>query len=260
MNQDFTKVKAKLTKLFKLSDHTSASAGEIENALAAATQLMLKHNLTREDIDLGDDTDPLKNLTIGRTHTVTYGHMYVQWENTLSWFVCEFLGTVKHYVRLKQKLRKDGIALLNKQGKQRLGGYIYFYGPQDDCVEAVELRDELAAAVAIAAQVKYASFWQGDGAAYAEGFVQGLRDAHVKAKKELASMDEATTALVLTNDKTLLAIRSKADSWLRDEAGIKLQSGDRRDGAGGSHAARNEGRADGRNYGVGRKTSTKRIS
>lgn len=261
MKTDLSKIKDKLAKLLRLSEDGGASEGEIQNALAMSSRLMAKHQLTREDVCF-EDEDPIANVQYGRRYVYVAGKHIRGWENSLMWFVVEFMGTVSHYQeRGSHIIRKNGIVQLTDRDEPKYASRYCFYGPDDDCEVAAELFEELHAAIVIMATTRYGTHWRGDGAAYSEGFVYGLKQANRKAKIELKQGDEATGAYMLQVQKTELALVDGGKDWLRRECKIKLTTSRASRGTTcGSGAAHNEGKQDGSNYSVNKPNATKKLS
>lgn len=257
--RDLSKIKDKLRKLLNLSGDVSASEGEIDNAMSAATRIMAQHNLTRDDIDMKSD-DPVANVRMGRHATTSIGGNLSTWESMLAHFVVRFIGYVSWYKTGTQMLKKNGLAVLDEQGNQRKGCLVYFYGSDDSCDAAIEIYEELRDTISAMAQLLHGSWYRGDGALYAQGFCQGLKDAHLRSVQALKDGDHETTALVLRDEKNQLAVQRKSTNWLKKEHGVRLSSGGRRSGASGDPNAYRQGRADGKNYNPSRPSGTRKIA
>lgn len=250
METNIDRIKDKLAKLLRLGENSAATDGEVSNALNMAAALMAKHQLTREDIDTNAE-DPIAKVAIGRHTAFTKGGNLTTWENLIQHFVCEFIGSVACYNAGKMQARRNGIAV--DGGKQ--ANALVFYGSDDDARAAVALFEELSYSISAMAIIRWGSWARGDGAAYAYGFAQGLRDANKVAKRELLNTDATTSALILVNRETQLAIVSKGRAWLAATHGVQLQSrSGRRTNFSSSNAgsAMSEGRRDGANYNVNR--------
>ena len=248
MNTDLNKIKDKLAKLIRLSEDSGATDGEISNAINAAQQLMARHNLSREDIDESNKSDPCQKVEMNRFRAFFHGKNRTAWECRLALFVVDFYGTIKYYSTSAHDLRGESRAVM------------MFYGPSDDSEGAAELFAELDSAIATMATIRFGGFARKDGAVYAEGFVEGLREKLVTEKLAIRQADAQTSALMVVSDTRALALRKKAESWLAVSCGIKLRQGSGLSGGSGSRDARSQGRADGRNYGVARKTPLKKLA
>lgn len=246
---DITTIKQRLAKLIRLSEDESASAGEIDNALNMAAQLMAKHQLTRDDIDYSgtDGPDSLDRIRMGRHCCLAKGSRVTTWEIILSGFVSRLIGSVQHYLSREIKL------LAGANGGAAYGSGFYYYGPQDDAEEAAELFRELQDTIAIMAIAKWGGYARSDGAAYAEGFVTALLEKLAAEIDKLKSGDEQTCALITRSESTALAITSRAREWLTETHGVRIKKKTVRGGTRtGSHAARRDGATDGSRYDVRR--------
>jgi hypothetical protein len=246
---DIDKIKKKLAKLLRLGENDAASEGEIQNALDMATQLMAKHQLTRDDIDTSS-VDPVANVVFGRHFAFCKGANASTWELVLVNFVKSFIGSVDAYSGGKLPVRRGGIAELGKNGEVRHAATICFFGADDDARCASEMFEELRDASATMAIVRWGGWARGDGFAYALGFARGLSTAHDLVKRKLLSSDDATHALMVRSDSTALAIVDGATQWLATTHGIRLRTTGRRRVSGSHRAsdAYSEGYDDGQRY------------
>jgi hypothetical protein len=262
---DIDRIKEKLAKLLRLGENTAASEGEIQNALNLATQLMARHQLTRDDIDTTAD-DPIAKVTMGRHFAFCKGANLSTWESQLTHFVKKFIGSVSCYVAGKMPVRKNGIAadFFGGEGEPRKAQAVCFYGSDDDARCAVAMFEELRDAIATMAIVRWGGWARGDGFAYAFGFTQGLISAHTEARQNLMNQDNTTTALILKSESTSLAIVDKAKDWLATTHKVQLakRSSSRSVTCRGSNArtAMSEGRRDGSHYNPTRSASRSRIA
>lgn len=252
------KIKDKLRKLLMLSDGVGASQGEIDNAMAAATRLMTQHNLTREDVDMHAQ-DPTKNVKMGRSSSVSLGRNFSTWESMLCQFVTKFIGYASYYSSPSVALKKNGLAVLDEDGKQRFGSMVYFFGAWDNCEACVEIYEELRDTIQAMALLLHGGWFRGDGAVYCQGFCVGLVETYTRSVKQLKQHDEQTTALVLADEQNQLAIAGKANNWLRKKHGVKLRTTSM-SGANGSSAAFNQGRKDGASYNPSRPTPQRKLA
>lgn len=262
---DIDRIKDKLAKLLRLGENAAATDGEIENALNLATQMMAKHQLTRDDIDTSAP-DPLAKLTYGRHVAFCKGARASTWECALSQFIVEFIGSIDHYLSKRTLLRKNGITsdffkATNGEGEVGYAPAFYFYGPDDDARCAASMFEELRDAIATMAILRWNGWARGEGMAYAYGFADGLIRANRKARLALKNSDSTTTALILKSEQTSLAIVKQAKNWLSTAHKIKLTKGSSRSVnlSGGKAGAYSEGVRDGSNYKVGRHASASKI-
>jgi len=244
------RIKDKLAKLLRLGENSAATDGEIDNALRMAAELMAKHQLTRDDIDT-NAADPIAKVTVGRHYAFTKGGNLTTWENLIQHFVCEFIESVACYNAGKMQAHRNGIAI---EGG-RTANALVFYGSDDDARAAVALFEELRDAISTMAIIRWGSWARSDGAAYAYGFAQGIRDANKKAKRELLEIDSTTCALIIKSNETSQAIVAKGKTWLAATHGVQLKTKTRRSSSFSSSnasSAMSEGRRDGSNYNVNR--------
>lgn len=249
MKTDLNKVKEKLVKLLNLSENGAASEGEINNALNAAAQIMAKHNLTRDDIDL-DSLEPVKRVVMSRTMVTCLNSNSTTWEGMLARFCADFASNVGYY-------KSTGNYGINKNKKVTC---YFFYGSQDETEIALDLFKELQNAISIMAVTRYESFYSLQGGAYCEGFVSALDDKYRK-QKLLLKCDNQTSALIVKSDKTSALIISEAKNWLASVHKVTLRTGQGTRGASDSTGeARQLGKRDGSNYNVGNRTTTKKLN
>jgi len=249
MNPDLNNIKNKLVKLINLSENGAASQGEIDNALNMAAQIMAKHNLSREDIDLTSAT-PAAKVVMFRAYVSCLNSNSSTWEAMLARFCVAFVGNINYY-------KSKGNYGINKNKKCTL---YFFYGSLDEVEIAVELFKELQNAISIMAVTRYDSFYNRKGGAYSEGFVNGLE---VNLHTEILKLkgDNTTNALIMRSDKTCLIIQDQAKQWLASVHKIKLVSGQGTRGANDrSGNAREQGKRDGSNYSVTKSSPIKKIS
>lgn len=251
------RTREKIAKLLRLGMDSSASQGEIDNAMRMAASLMAKHQLTRDDIDL-EAVDPVEKMKMGRFYAFFKGDKGTVWESQLGHFVCRFLGTVKSYHAKDIPLRRAGIQLVDAAGQPRTGEVEAFYGPLDDCECAYKLFEELRDAIATMAILRYADFGNEDGRMYCYGFVVGLDEQLAAAIENLCTTDSTTASLILRNQQTALVIKEKAKAWLTETHGITLSKGRKRS-VRGSSSGYAEGLRDGRSYDAKRPTISRKL-
>lgn len=250
---DIEKIKTRLAKLLRLSEDGAASEGEIENALNAAAQIMAKHQLTRDDIDHSEDSsDPYAKMRMNRKPCLCKSSKATTWELILASFVKKLIGSVDLY-----KHRVKVLAVAN--GSPWATG-LFFYGPEDDVEESCELFEELQDTISVMAIAKWGGFYQGDGAAYAEGFATGLIEKLIKETQKLKNQDEQTNALILKSESSSLAVINHARNWLESTYGVKITRRKENRGSNGSSFARQDGRNDAKNYNVKRPGVRRKIS
>ena len=151
-----------------------------------------------------------------------------------------------------------GIICRDAAGKPIASSSIVFYGSEEDVALSIRLYNEVRTAVIALAHMKYGGAFRGDGCAYAEGFVDGLKKK--EQDRRLAEEDEArrnitngngSTGMILIQRRNDLISKKEtaAKNWLASPAGggIKLSLASR-SRSGASRDARGAGLADGRRY------------
>lgn len=253
-------VKSQIKTLLNIAANDAASEAEIDNALAIAARMMARHHLSEEDLI----DDPLKQqqdaINAPKTKQDVYNNTNVStWEGMLAGTVVKIVGGVGYYHRQKHyKTTPAGIICRDQAGKAIKSGSIVFYGSEEDVALSIRLYNEVRTAVIALAHMKYGGAFRGDGCAYAEGFVDGLRKK--EQDRRLAEEDEArrdiaggngSTGMILIQRRNDLISKKEtaARNWLASPAGggIKLSMSSR-SGSGASRDARGEGRSDGSRY------------
>ena len=245
---DIEKVKDRVAKLLATAGNISATDGEVENALRAARSLMQAYHL--EEADCAAKDGQPEDDRFDRQKTSFLSSRRICWECNLAWFICEFLGSVQYYTQRGSSHLIDG--------QIKATGQFCYYGPADEIPLAIQLHEELATVIVAMAKARYGSWARGDGATYAEGFVQGLRSQLSKADRE-ARKTETGTALAVRCEALVTAKKAKAKTWLATDQGVRLGRGSGLGGSRGSLGARSQGRADGKAYDVSRPSSRKAI-
>jgi len=261
---DIGKIKDQIRKLMCLGEDTAAFEGEAENALRFARRLMLRHNVTAQDMEeargIHEAAADADAEEYGTADAYSVGANLSLWESTLSWAVAGLVGTVKHYRGGKGVRRTaSGAVDLASNGRVRQATNVVFYGPAADCRDAAELLAEWSHVVAAMARLRYGGVFRGPGRSYAEGFCQALFGKVQKIRREeramierqeqdaLATDETRSTALMVRNATQLMkAKRAKAEQWLAEEKDIKLGSARRRTGGLHHDEAYRSGRDDGR--------------
>jgi hypothetical protein len=233
---DTNKIKDKIKKLLNLANDDNAFDGEVDNALRFARRLMLRHNVSQEDLEEAKDPHEVaadaEEVEYGKTVAYTTGTRLSQWESTLSAAICELLGTVQHYRTSNEvRMTSAGTVSYDKDGYAQLATGLHFYGPEEDTRDAKDLFVEWSHVIVTMARMKYGGAFKGSGREYAEGFASALYSKVENIKREekrTAELPETTrcTALMIRNAGALMqAKRERASSWLRDVQGIRLRSG-----------------------------------
>ena len=244
---DTQKIKDRIRKLLNVTAENNATDGEIENAMHAAQMLLHANNLTKEDV-LNEDECERRSFEFGVHSTTTKGARLTLWESSLMTFCAEFIGTVKWYYNTDIRRKKNGVAILKRNGDPREVIRLHVYGPAEDAMLAVELYAELHHTIIAMTQLRYGSCLRGAGKNYAEGFAIGLKLRLHNAEKQLTS-DSQSTALVVQSREIAEKIKRDADQWLADSQGIHLAKGKKRRYSNKSfnYNAFRDGRTDGQN-------------
>jgi hypothetical protein len=258
-NTEISRIRERLAKLLRLGENAAATPGEIDNALRMAGEMMAKHQITRDDIDL-DAVDPVARVAMGRHNVFYKGSRKTTWEVWLLNFVKELIGSVDSYSE-RVPLKRNGIPVTDEYGSRVYGAAICFYGSADDAEEACAMFEEIRDDIARMGILNYGGWARGDGAAYCEEFAKALLYKSRAEKRTLINSNEQTGALILAGDKSALAIVSKAKNWLKTECKVSLSSGGSMGGSrSGSGDARGAGRRDGNAYNASRPGALRKIA
>ncbi|WP_206035964.1 DUF2786 domain-containing protein [Crateriforma spongiae] len=195
---EFDKILNRIRALDNTASNDASTEGEKRNALRMMQNLMLRHNLSREDLTIRDDTD---NLALTRMACPVNGRRACRWEKDLA-----------HY--LTEQVFPMVLWYVNTKGHRTL---FWFYGPLDDVEHCIQLFRELLLTIATSARIRYGGHSRGSGASYCEGYVLGLPTAETDFK---SNQTEA-------NDRSLIQARvlstqRLAEEWLNVECGIRL--------------------------------------
>lgn len=245
MNLD--KVKERIRKLLAIADDDRDADGEVSAAMALAEKALQEYHLTRADIEAENKStaSPTIEEKYGTADAFSHGRRVTPWENQL-WLAIETLvGSVHCY-------RTQGSKEVGTFKKIKLSDVLRWYGTAEDATLAAELFGEWQTVIATIAIGRYGGFARNDGAKYAYGFTESLREKAVKIADDRKNVTTAsTTAIVLVGSGSLADVlrdkTKKADNWLATQ-GVKLYAG-RRNKAfrviGESVSAYSAGRVDG---------------
>ena len=247
MKTNLDQIKATIKQCFAVAENDASCDSEIEQALRVANLYLARYNLERDDVFTSDDGEVnVDNVAYGRREVYTMNQNMAYWEADLACFVAKFVGTCQFY-------RSTGCLKTNHAGMVTGRAVRFtFYGPTDDaqfCVELFEAIAQHAVSVAILKFGKRTGFMRGDGAAYCEGFVAGLRKQHVHEVEKLRQHSDSK-ALIEVSEQRTLAIRNGATQWLVESEGVKLSKG-RGGGSSCGHRKSNcfdTGKQDGASY------------
>lgn len=249
-------IKETIRRLLAVAENDASFEQEVETAIRSARQLMSAYQLSREDVSGGGGAG---DVNVSAVQFDSCEVPYIQggrkscWEVSAAYWACEMVETAKFYTT--RTTRRDSL------GKPRLLSLTVFYGPAEDASFAADLLSEVQEVVATIARHRYGSVFRGDGGAFSEGFVEGLRSQLREAKRKDQEASAESRGLIVVQDQRALAIQEAATSWLAEEKGVRLRRGGGLSGArSGSGSARSEGRAAGRKYSPGARRSAGRLS
>ncbi|TWU05648.1 DUF2786 domain-containing protein [Stieleria varia] len=199
----FDKILKRLVALDKTAQNDASTEGEKRNALRMMQTLMLRHNLTRQDIHEDDNVD---SVQFTRIACPVNGSRACNWEKDLASYVThEIFPTVQWY--------------FDRKGHRT---WFWFFGPKDDVQNSIALFRELLVTIATAAHLQYGGYARGSGASYAEGYVRGLPKS---GDQQAEGVDQVGNAIVseqaLIHVRTL-AIQNASSQWLDMECGMRL--------------------------------------
>ncbi len=192
----------KIKKLLSLANDKAAFDGEVDGALRAVRNLMLKHNIEQADVD-AHDPSKAQQTKFARRQTDSLGKDLSTWEAYLMVAICELIGTIKCY-RTYNKTA-EGFTV------------IYFYGPEQDTETAKQMFIEWTEIIATMARMKFKTVFRGDGRSYAEGFAVGLQTKVKKIRDADNLIGEYRGALVLMENK-----KEQAAQWFAKEFSTNL--------------------------------------
>lgn|SRR3990167_3905755 len=256
MDTQKEKIVGRIKALLSKTGDNGASDAESQTAMNIAASLMEKHHLTEEDLahEPADDYSKVDQANFNEQRSFV-GSVSFAWENYLASFVSEFVGCPSYYDKVKRPVRKNGFVQF-KNDEPLYGASMVFYGIPEDAAIACEIYDELRMLIASMAVGRFGKVYRGDGAAYSEGFVSGLRTKLKESKNlEMQTATTSTSMILIHRRADLVKYKEKkATEWLEKTKGWKLSKGYCA-GSGASRRARGEGYVDGQNTDV---TATRR--
>ena len=208
--KEFDKILHRLRSLDNTATNRASTDGEKRNALRMMQNLMLRHNLSREDITEKDNVD---HVSFTKIACPVNGSRALAWEKALaSYLTSEIFPMTWWYFSTK--------------GHRTL---FWFYGPFKDVQNCIALFKELLLTIAASAHLQYGGYTRGSGASYAEGYVRGL-PKHQSGSGESGSgaSDQSSEAKATAQNETaliqarMLAVKNAALQWLKVECGIEL--------------------------------------
>ncbi len=260
---DLDKIKERIRALLATAENDASTDGEVNNAMRFADALMRRHNLQRSDVEACDDgTFDINKVSYDRRSVTLVGQRRTSWEMSLARLITQFVGTCKWYYNSNAYRREpNGNCIDSDLHGKLIGATVTFYGPEEDVRLCCELFRDMGLQIAHNGKVKFGGYARGDGAAYCEGFVSGLREVNRRVERD--QLEDKTSspgerALILANRQLTTQLKQRAVSWLRDDVGLELVSGQGLGGSQtGSSAARGEGVRDGRATKMSRNRATR---
>ncbi len=206
LNQkEFEKILKRLRALDNTASNSASTEGEKHNALRMMQDLMLRHNLSRDDIV---DDDNVDSVQFTRRACPLNSRRACTWEVMLAGYVTrQIFPMVQFYYTTR--------------GHRTL---FWFYGPVSDVENCMALFRELLVTIATSATLQYGGYQRGSGASYCEGYVSGLPIPGQQpddAVKPADKPDAPASAAGLIHTRTL-ALQEAAGDWLDVECEVKL--------------------------------------
>ncbi len=195
--REFDKVLHRLRSLDNTASNSASTEGEKRNALRMMQNLLLRHNLSRDDIVENDNVD---NMRFTNVACPVNGRRACGWEKSLAAYVVDEIFPLTSWY-------------FGTRGPRTL---FWFYGPVDDVNNCIALFRELLLTITASAQLQYGGYARGSGASYAEGYVRGLPRYHSSADSQTQINETA-----LIHARTLV-VKQAARDWLRLECGVSI--------------------------------------
>lgn len=198
---EFDKILNRLRALDKTASNGASTEGEKHNALRMMQNLMLRHNLTRDDIV---DDDNVDSVQFTRIACPVNGRRACNWEKMLASYVTQHIFPTTQWFSSSRGHRT----------------FFWFYGPVADVRNAVALFREVLLTIATSAHLQFRGHTRGSGASYAEGYVLGLPRASIDPNN---ISEKVVSERALIHTRTLV-LQSAADNWLKFECNIRLET------------------------------------
>ncbi len=244
LNQkEFEKILKRLRALDNTASNSASTEGEKHNALRMMQDLMLRHNLSRDDIV---DDDNVESVQFTRRACPLNGRRACTWEVILAGYI------TRHIFPMVQHYRST-------RGHRTM---FWFYGPVADVENCIELFRELLLTIASSATLQYGGYSRGSGASYCEGYVSGLPIPGLQPEDVPSSANQPevpANAGGLIHARTI-ALRDAAVDWLDRECNIKLVTAQRWGRGQRDPAANNRGREHGASHELNVPGSRKRLT
>lgn len=206
LNQkEFEKILKRLRALDNTASNSASTEGEKHNALRMMQDLMLRHNLSRDDI-VNDDN--VESVQFTRRACPLNSRRACTWEVILAGYV------TRHIFPMVQHYRST-------RGHRTL---FWFYGPVTDVDNCIALFRELLVTIACSATLQYGGYTRGSGASYCEGYVAGLPIPGLHPDDVTngpAGQTDAHASSSLIHTRTMI-LQDAANDWLNTECNIKL--------------------------------------
>lgn len=251
---DKERIKKTIRDLLNLANNDAAFDLEAENALKFARKLMHRHNIDQSDLETLRDEHEIAaaaDVEYGRKHCFSEAATLSWWERTLASVIADTIGTLKWYMETKMVRTTPHGTVDFRDGKKSVATRITFYGPAEDCADAIDLFDEWRQVIIAMARMKFGGVFRGKGRSYCEGFAAALWEkVTVMRDQEVFAIEDNTDksyALMLRNSTAIMkAKREGASEWLEKTQGVKLRKGNstsyRKHYAGAYKTGREDGR------------------
>lgn len=206
---EFDKILNRLRAMDRTASNSASTEAEKHNAIRMMQSLMLRHNLSREDISSDDNVDSVQFTQI--TCPVNGSRAY-SWEKALANYITDHVLPTTQWFACKK-------------GHRTL---FSFYGPLADVRNAISLFKEFLVTIAAAAKLQFGGHARGSGASYAEGYVRGLPRPSSGNESQDQGPSKADSSKVVSEKSLILlrtlAIHATAKRWLDLECDVQLVS------------------------------------
>mgnify|MGYP003338477124 FL=1 len=255
---EFEKIIQRLRAIDNTAKNQAATEGERENALRMMQSLMLRHNLTRED--LGENSE-LDSMHYTRRGCAVNGSKALSWEKDLASYITDEIFPMTQWYS-------------TRVGHRTL---FFFYGPRLDVENTVQLFRELLLTIATAAKLLWGGYARGSGASYAEGYVASLPKTNAppdalgkspakphsgnkaKAASESDTQGGEFSSIAIVRKRTMI-VHERSREWLELECGVKLATTWRRGRDFRDPAAETMGRIHGAQHRIDPPSGPKRLT
>lgn len=233
MNGKIEKIIGRIRKLFAIAADKGATSHESQSAINMANSLMDKFHLSEEDI--GESVDSA-SIGMARFHAYVGPAVYT-WESMLGGFISEFTHVPVYIDARKNRAVSATGSLRYKQGKPWDGKSFVFYGVAEDAIIAAMLYESLHDMISANAVLRYGKAYKGNGALYAQGFVDGLHDQLMNARAANAKLsDESPLTLIIQREGIIRRKQEMAKEWLRRQGETLINRAHSRGASGDLHA------------------------